>query len=749
MQPIAEFFSGKDYINEFKKFVTGQYLTKGLRITIGALLPAFILYKYGWLNVAIAMPLGALMVSLTDSPGPIHHRRNGMLISNGINFLLALIIGFTRHYPWLLAIELTIFSFFLSLISVYGNRASSIGLIAVIVMVINIDVHKEERVLQDALFTLAGGIWYMLLSLLLYSLRPYKLIEQALGECIIATGAYIKVKAKLYRDGAQYSEVYDELLPAQVTIHNQQEQLRDMLFRARGFTKDSTTKGRILLMMFLDSVDLFEHVMTSQQNYQLLHKYFDGGSILEKYRLLIMETGNELDKIGLVVQSGIHYRGKRELDEMIRETEEYFVSYRDSNISSANIDGFIALRHVLNSIKEIAIRINKLYRYATYSSEVSKEANSALDVSGFVSRQEVDPKLLLENVTLESNVFRHSLRVSLCMLTGFLIAQLFPFGHSYWILLTVVTILKPAYSISKQRNAHRLTGTLIGVGIGFLLLYFIHSESVLFACMAVSMVIGYSFLQIRYMISVVGITLYVLISFHFFHAVDFQSLAQDRVIDTVIGSALAFTSSLLFLPHWEYDQINKPIKKLMETNLNYFKVVSQAFYGVHPETLEYKVCRKDAYVSLANLSDAFQRLLSEPKNKTRHPELLHQLVVSNHMLTSHIASLGVYSQLLAPRYHSEVFKPVVQLIEKKMQFVIDILSEDAIPPEDAPEGNEFINIRDWVQVLLKQRLTELEQGIKSEVRKQLSGFKTITDQFEIINTITMDMANILKKMKTV
>lgn len=749
MQPIAEFFSGKDYINEFKKFVTGQYLTKGLRITIGALLPAFILYKYGWLNVAIAMPLGALMVSLTDSPGPIHHRRNGMLISNGINFLLALIIGFTRHYPWLLAIELTIFSFFLSLISVYGNRASSIGLIAVIVMVINIDVHKEERVLQDALFTLAGGIWYMLLSLLLYSLRPYKLIEQALGECIIATGAYIKVKAKLYRDGAQYSEIYDELLPAQVTIHNQQEQLRDMLFRARGFTKDSTTKGRILLMMFLDSVDLFEHVMTSQQNYQLLHKYFDGGSILEKYRLLIMETGNELDKIGLVVQSGIHYRGKRELDEMIRETEEYFVSYRDSNISSANIDGFIALRHVLNSIKEIAIRINKLYRYATYSSEVSKEANSALDVSGFVSRQEVDPKLLLENVTLESNVFRHSLRVSLCMLTGFLIAQLFPFGHSYWILLTVVTILKPAYSISKQRNAHRLTGTLIGVGIGFLLLYFIHSESVLFACMAVSMVIGYSFLQIRYMISVVGITLYVLISFHFFHAVDFQSLAQDRVIDTVIGSALAFTSSLLFLPHWEYDQINKPIKKLMETNLNYFKVVSQAFYGVHPETLEYKVCRKDAYVSLANLSDAFQRLLSEPKNKTRHPELLHQLVVSNHMLTSHIASLGVYSQLLAPRYHSEVFKPVVQLIEKKMQFVIDILSEDAIPPEDAPEGNEFINIRDWVQVLLKQRLTELEQGIKSEVRKQLSGFKTITDQFEIINTITMDMANILKKMKTV
>ncbi len=749
MQPIAEFFSGKDYINDFKKFVTGQYLTKGLRITIGALLPAFILYKYGWLTVAIAMPLGALMVSLTDSPGPIHHRRNGMLISNGINFIVALLIGFTRHYPWLLAVELTLLSFFLSLISVYGNRAGAIGLIAAIVMVINVDVHKEERVLQDALFMLAGGIWYMLLSLLLYSLRPYKLIEQALGECVIATGAYIRVKAKLYQQGASYDKVYDELLPIQVTIHNQQEQLREMLFKARGFTRDSTTKGRILLMMFLDSVDLFEHVMTSQQNYHSLHRHFDAGDLLERFRLLIKETGNELDKIGLAVQSGIHYRGKRELDEMIRETEAYFVAYRDKNISPANIEGYIALRHVLNSVKEIAIRINKMHRYTTYSSEVSKEAGPEPDVSGFVSRQEVDPKLLVENLTLESNVFRHALRVSLCILTGFLIAQLFPFGHSYWILLTVVTILKPAYSISKQRNAHRLTGTLIGVGIGFVLLYFIHNESVLFACMAVSMVIGYSFLQIRYMISVIGITLYVLISFHFFHAVDFQSLARDRVIDTLIGSALAFTSSLLFLPKWEYEQIDKPIRKMMEANLRYFSVVSRAFYGLPPDIMEYKGCRKEAYVALANLSDAFQRLLSEPKNKTLRAELLHQLVVSNHMLTSHIASLGVYSQLLAPRYHSESFKPVAKLIENKMQSAIHLLSGKDREGEDPTESKAFITIRDWMQSLMQQRLSELEQGINSEVRKQLSGFKTITDQFEMINAITTDIIHILKKTKTV
>jgi len=177
-----------NYITEFKKFITGQYLAKGIRITAGAILPALVLYWFDWLTVGIAMPLGALMVSLTDSPGPIHHRRNGMMVSNIFNFLVAILIGFTRYYSWLLGAELALLSFFLSFIGIYGNRASSVGLIAIIIMVLNIDVHTgQQRVMQDAFFMLAGGVWYMLLSLLLYTLRPYRLIQQALGECIITT----------------------------------------------------------------------------------------------------------------------------------------------------------------------------------------------------------------------------------------------------------------------------------------------------------------------------------------------------------------------------------------------------------------------------------------------------------------------------------------------------------------------------------------------------------------------------------
>ncbi|HRP30903.1 MAG TPA: FUSC family membrane protein [Agriterribacter sp.] len=745
LRTISDF----NYLNEFKKFVTGQYLTKGLRITVGALLPALLLYYYNWLSFAIALPLGALMVSLTDSPGPIHHRRNGMLVSNALNFTIAIIIGYTHHFPWVLAVELTVFSFFLSFIGIYGSRANSVGLIAIIVMVLNIDVHHEQdRVMADALFILAGGVWYMLLSLFLYTLRPYRLIQQALGESVMLTASYLKTKSRLYQSGVVDDEVYKELLPLQIRIHQQQEQLRELLFAARGFTRESTAKGRVLIMMFIDSIDLFEQVMTSQQNYKALRAYFKDDRIMGVFRRLIVEVADDLEKMGLVIQSGLPSRESRTLYQLIGETEQEFEMYKNEYLNATTLEGFISLRHILNSIKDIDERINRMRAYTTYSSESGYSAHQEVDARKFVSRQEFDPKLLAENFSFQSNIFRHSLRIGICVLVGFIIGQLFPFGHSYWILLTIITILKPAYSISKKRNIERLSGTIAGAVIAFAVLYFVQNNSILFGLMVLSMIVGYSFLQIQYSLSVAGITLFVLFSFHFMHPVDFRSLATDRVIDTAIGSVISFIAALFVFPRWEQEQVPEYIRKLMKANLKYFNSVASAFYGFTPQMAEYKMARKETYVALANLSDAFQRLLSEPRNKTSQPELLHQLVVSNHMLSSHIATLGTYSRSLATRYHSDAFKPVARSIVSQMQQGIQ-LAENASGSAGEISEKGFSRIRDIIQQLVTQRVAELEEGTdQSDVRKTLSGLKTITDQFDLVYTITRDINHILGKMKS-
>ncbi len=93
---------------------------------------------------------------------------------------------------------------------------------------------------------------------------------------------------------------------------------------------------------------------------------------------------------------------------------------------------------------------------------------------------------------------------------------------------------------------------------------------------------------------------------------------------------------------------------------------------------EYKYASKQANVALANLSDAFQRSLSEPVSVASPTQtLLQQLVVANHMLTSHIASLSFYAKSLADQYRSAAFRPVIDTIESNMKRAIQIAIKGA------------------------------------------------------------------------
>ena len=54
------------------------------------------------------------------------------------------------------------------------------------------------------------------------------------------------------------------------------------------------------------------------------------------------------------------------------------------------------------------------------------------------------------------------------------------------------------------------------------------------------------------------------------------------------------------------------------------------------------------YVTGANLAAAFQRMLTEPKSKQRHPTETHEFVVLNHILSSNIAALSGTLREAAP-----------------------------------------------------------------------------------------------------
>ena len=80
------------------------------------------------------------------------------------------------------------------------------------------ELHYGIDILWNALYLLAGGIWYLLLTMLLYSFRPYKATKQMLGELVQNMAHYLEIRASFYDPQTDQDAVYNALFQSQVKV---------------------------------------------------------------------------------------------------------------------------------------------------------------------------------------------------------------------------------------------------------------------------------------------------------------------------------------------------------------------------------------------------------------------------------------------------------------------------------------------------------------------------------------------------
>jgi len=642
------------HTKEIKSFFYSQYFSDGLRITIGVLLPALVLAQFNKLGFGVDMSLGALCVSIVDTPGPVMHKRNAMAISNLCVFIVAVVTGFARLNIYTLGLEVALFSFFFSMLTVYGNRAAFVGTGALLVMILMMDqATKPDQVLTVSAITLLGGIWYMIFSLVFFGIRPYRAAQQALGENVFDIAQFLRIKADFYDPKIDIEENYKKLVSQQIKVSQNQDIVREILFKSRLLVRESTSASRILVLTFVDLVDMFENIMATHYDYAYMRDKFEGTGILEEVSRIIHHMANEVDNAAFIVLSNSKQQHPfdflPDLEALKAKIDAVNITHETSNL---------VLKKILINLRDVNTKIDTIYSY--YSSNSARslfEDKNKVEYSKFVTSQDYAPHIFTDNLSFKSAAFKHALRVSAMCLLGFMIAKFISKGHhSYWILLTIIVILKPSFSFSKQRNYQRLTGTISGgiIGIGLLLL--VHNTTVEFLFMVFFMLGCYSFQRLNYVVSVLLMTPYILILFSFLGV---NNIVTERITDTIIGSGIAFIASYLIFPTWEFELINGYLSDVICANANYLKKISESISGKPIDITEYKLARKDVFVKSGNLSAAFERMTSEPKSKQRNVKEVHKFVVLNHILSSYVATVA--SELMdksIPNAQPDIIKSV-------------------------------------------------------------------------------------------
>lgn len=732
-----------NYSQEYKSFVNSQYFSEGLRITTGVLLPAFFFAYINQLALGIVISLGSLIVSVNDGPGPSHHRRNGMLICTAFIFICTLVTGLLVKNIWALGVFLAIACFFFSMTSVYGPRAGGIGTGCMIVIAITIDPRNNltnfSAAASHALYVAAGGLWFTCFSLLLQNFRPFRPAQQALGDLVQETADYLLARSQLYKRGINYDETFKKILQQQVIVQQKQNDVSELLFKTRSIIKESTIAGRTLVMILLDVTDMFEKISQSHQKYQLLHDYFDPTDVLDDMHHLLQKISHELNMTGIAIKSGEPCRFNNTIEADISRINEKIEKLRAEYLKPDNIEGFIGLRKIVHNVDDLVKRLKRLDDYSTYDERLTETKMKAPDFDKMISGQKFSLTTFTNNLSFQSDTFRHSIRVSLAIVTGFVVAHALKIGHSYWVLLTIVVILKPAYSLTQKRNGQRLAGTTLGVAIGVVILQLTSNSHVLLALLIILMAASYMSMRKNYFLSVLLMTPYLVLFYHLLSPGSFNTLLKDRVIDTATGSVIAFFASLFIFPSWEKNKI-KPVMSTALKEVNaYFQLIIEALKGRDISLGERQLARKNAMVALANLSDAFTRMLSEPKNQQTGVEKLHQLVVLLHMFASYISTLTDYAsankQATETTGFLEVAEDVKQLIEIAIRNLNSEFTADSIAERDS-----LRKLDDLAAEVLEQRKKELAEGnVNTPTRKILFDIKSIVDQFALIYNAAQDI----------
>jgi len=623
-------------------FFFSQHFSDGLRTTLAILLPAVLGAQWGEFAAGITISTGAVCLSVTDTPGPLAHRRNGLLAALVLVFVGALLVGWLAPYRLALGGALVVLSFGLTMLLVWGARAGAVGSAALLGMVLTL-AHPPEGALANlghAGLLALGGIWYLLLALVQSRVQPYRSAQQALGECLHAVAGFLRIKAAFYNAATDLDDDYRRLVAQQVTVNEKQEAVRDLIFRTRQIVSESTSTGRRLVLTFTETVDLYEHITAGYFDYAALRGAFGGTGILAEIQGFINRLAVDLDYLGSAILANRAY-GSPPPDRLPELTQlQARISALPAPDPSTGL-GTLVLKKILVNLRDLHRRVRSIQRYFDegQAAALAPDAGRVASHTQFVARQELEWTAFGENLTLGSSVFRHAVRMAVACAIAFAVAELLWHGqHNYWILMTVTFMLKPGFSLTRERNIQRISGTLVGGVLGSLVLWAVPDGDVRFGFLLVFMVIAYSFQRTKYLITVIFLTAYLLIMFSFL-GLGYLGVIEERLTDTALGCAIALATAYLLFPRWEGEQLPSLLAATLRANLAYLRQLADRLAGREVPPVTYRLLRKDVYVASANLAAAFQRMLSEPRHTRRHPTEVHEFVVLNHILSANISAL--------------------------------------------------------------------------------------------------------------
>lgn len=525
----------KDLIRLSSLYFRSAYFFRASIITISVLTPLLSLGMLGYSEYAIPIAMGVFLNAPSDIPGSLKRKVYGILISILLTMGATLAVRLVQGHFWPLLAVLSVLSFCISFLAVYGFRSSLIAFSGLLSMALALaqGISSVPLWLHIVLIGV-GGLFYLSISLLIRRLIPKKDEKQLLSDTLDLTGDYLKIRGQLLTQSTKRNELSRKLFTLQSQISEKHEVLRELLLTTDRRANRSDYDQKYLLI-FISMVDILELALANSLDYNKIDSLFEG----QEKQLKAFKKVNHA------------------FSEHLKTLSDCIITKQDIPSKEPLIKAMVLANKVIDGYvekvgqpqaREAGLMLSNLYDYQTLQlqkirtvrralSNVKRDSKLSLkskDAHQFITDQEYGFNIILENLSFKSPIFRHSLRLTTAVILAYVLGTALGIKNTYWILMTLIVILRPNYGLTKERSVNRIIGTLIGAAVAALILFITQNPIVYGVLAAMSLTIAFSLIQQSYRSAAAFITINVIFVYSLITP-NALEIIQYRVLDTVLG----------------------------------------------------------------------------------------------------------------------------------------------------------------------------------------------------------------------
>lgn len=655
-------------------------LAVGLRGTLGTLIPFLVLR---WLDHpigALFATIAGLNTNIADNGGPYVRRLRAMALTTLIMPVVIFVGTQVRDVWWLATGLMFLVALGGGMARTLGPTGVNLGMIGGLVYLIGMEVPGSVvQSAQHAAFYYLGGGSTILITLVIWRLRPYKRVTLEAAACFRETASLMVAVKPFCDQRSQPAADYEQQLVKQQQVvrealETSRENLGKMLFTTRNL--NPAMNQLVLLLRAVSSISTAT------------------ASLAENLSTCAIAT--RAGDLGLIAESVL-----KQLEDACRGIASGLVSGRNDftlEYARQRLDTFAkAVAHLRRKNPQATVHPTDLEGVLIAFNQIMRHMESAAEAADRLSGQRhrlpgvlppLHPvestagslELLRANLSFDSILFRHALRVAAATAAGTALFTLLGLSHGIWIPLTTLLVLQPNFGTTWQRAIHRTVGTLVGAVAASLAVFVLHQNTAYEIIIAGCLFGIFFFIRRQYGVAVVFITTLIILLLDLVAFSPWTTLI-DRVRDTMIGALLALTSGYVLWPSWERHTLPSQLASAIHSSRIYLQevfAIRQQEPGMKDEAMK---SRRLAELEVGNADAAMQRMLGEPKWHHQHAALTVSAVTHLRRLIRHLNSFAVHLQ------EPLAALPDLNELEKQLSAVLEDVAaaiENHRPPHPLP-----------------------------------------------------------------